>query len=450
MAGSKMKNITIKGIQRAMLIINLIAIIFVAGVIYYTTGRICDNFSARDFLDTVSAFPRNPLYTMILATGLYLLLAVSMDMQNLFEDRVVSGHNYWIYLAADFLLALAIIFVLDFNYNSVLFIVFSGLMMHLKGQRERYVMIFLAMFSYMLTNAQILSGVMKLYSVSDYFAFYDAGSQQRLIIIYNLLNSVSIILFIIFCMVLVYEQRGTILEINKLNAKISRTNSDLQKAYQQLEDYAKMTEHMGQMQERNRLAREIHDTLGHTLTGLAVGLDAVVATLGKVPEDTTKDQLTKLSDMSRNGLLEVRRSVSELKPDETERLPLKQAITKMITDMRQVSDTEIFFDYEAKALNFDDDEESAIYRVVQEGITNAIRHGKAKKVYITLKQEYGLVRMIIKDDGIGCDQVKEGFGTKHMLERIQMLNGEVKFTSKSGEGFTIEAIVPIRWGEDYD
>ena len=445
-----MKNLTLSGIHRLMVLENLIAVIFVSGIIWYTTGRICSDFGAREFLDTVSAIPQNPLNTMVLSIGLYLLLAVLMDFQNLLEKRQSAKSSHWLFPILDFLVAFSIITVLDFNYNGILFLVFSGLMIHLKSQKERYAIIFIAVFGYMMTNAQLLSGMMRLYSISDYFSFYDAGVQQRLIVAYNVLNSISIILFIIFCMILVLEQRGTIMEINSLNEEIKKTNADLQNAYVQLEEYAKMTEHMGQMQERNRLAREIHDTLGHTLTGLAVGLDAVVATVGDVPNETTKDQLSKLSDMSRNGLLEVRRSVSQLKPDVSEKLPLREAITKMITDMRSVSDTEIFFSYEAESLNFDEDEESAIYRVVQEGITNAIRHGRASKIYITLKQEYGSVLLKIKDNGTGCDEIKEGFGTKHILERIHMLNGDVVFISKAGEGFTIEATIPIRWGEKYD
>lgn len=109
---------------------------------------------------------------------------------------------------------------------------------------------------------------------------------------------------------------------------------------------------------------------------------------------------------------------------------------------------EIHFETEEKHLKFDEDEENAIYRVIQESITNAVRHGHAKKIWITLKKIDGEILLVIKDNGIGCEEVKSGFGTKHIKERIEMLKGTVSFDGRNG--FTVTARIPIRWGETYD
>jgi len=116
--------------------------------------------------------------------------------------------------------------------------------------------------------------------------------------------------------------------------------------------------------------------------------------------------------------------------------------------MSQVSDVQIYFETDEKHLKFDEDEENAIYRVIQESITNAVRHGKAEKIWITLKKIDGEILLIIKDNGIGCDEIKSGFGTKHIKERIEMLRGTVTFAGQ--HGFTVTARIPIRWGEMYD
>ena len=208
-----------------------------------------------------------------------------------------------------------------------------------------------------------------------------------------------------------------------------------------------MTEKMTQTKERNRLAREIHDTLGHTLTGIATGLDACLALIDISPEQTKK-QLQLLSEVSREGIRDVRRSVNELRPDALERLSLDAAIRKMITDMSQASDVKIYFSTEEKHLKFDEDEENAIYRVIQESITNAVRHGKAGKIWITLRRQYNEITLSIRDDGIGAKEIKSGFGTKHIRERIEMLHGTVEFDGS--DGFTVTAQIPIRWGENYD
>lgn len=208
-----------------------------------------------------------------------------------------------------------------------------------------------------------------------------------------------------------------------------------------------MSERMAQTRERNRLAREIHDTLGHTLTGITAGLDACLAMIDVAP-DQTKKQLEMLSQVSRDGIKEIRRSVNELRPDALDRLSLEVAIRKMVMDMSKVSDVEIYFETEEKHLKFDEDEENAIYRVIQESITNAVRHGQAKKIWITLKKIDGEILLVIKDNGIGCEKVKSGFGTKHIKERIEMLKGTVSFDGR--DGFTVTARIPIRWGETYD
>ena len=195
------------------------------------------------------------------------------------------------------------------------------------------------------------------------------------------------------------------------------------------------------------MAREIHDTLGHTLTGISVGIDACIATIEAAPEDT-KVHLEKISEVARNGLLDIRRSVNELKPDALEHLSLEVAITKMITDMNSITDMQIFFENKTKELNFDEDEESAIYRVIQESLTNAMRHGHASRVWIVIEKKDGEIELSIRDDGIGCNKIENGFGTKHIMERIQMLNGSVEY--KSGDGFTVIARIPVRWGKEYD
>ena len=142
------------------------------------------------------------------------------------------------------------------------------------------------------------------------------------------------------------------------------------------------------------------------------------------------------------------RSVNELRPDALERFSLQYAIQKMITDMTSVSERKVYFTSEVANLKFDEDEEMAIYRVIQESMTNAIRHGKADKVWITIKKDNSDVVLQIRDNGVGCKEIKNGFGTRHIKERIGMLGGKVIFDGS--KGFTVEARIPIRWGETYD
>ncbi len=440
-----MEKLRLRDLRLMMMIVNFIAVLFVSLSVFITTERICSNYEAREFLDTISALPIQPRLNVQISLGLYLLLVVTFILRETIYVNQLK--KIYISLVIDFIISTVIVVVMNFNYNGIFFLVFAGVIYYAKGDKGKYLMICLALISFLMTDAKLLSINYNLYSINDYFCYYDASVQQYLVGIYNLLGSLNIILFIIYCIFLIQQQRGTIEEVNLLYAEIQKTNEDLQNANNQLEEYAKITESMAKTQERNRLAREIHDTLGHTLTGISVGIDACIATVELAPKET-KAHLERISDVARRGLLDIRRSVNELKPDALERLGLETAITKMITDMKSVTDMEIFFECKIRPLKFDEDEEGAIYRVIQESITNSMRHGKASRVRIRMEKEEDMVLLIIQDNGIGCSEIKNGFGTKHIMERIGLLNGTVQF--KSENGFSVIARIPIRWGEEYD
>lgn len=440
-----MQKLKLRDIRLLMMVVNFIAVFFAAFLIAWTTEQICLNYEARDFLDTIRALPKQPMRNVWIVVFLYAFLVVNFLTREKFYSNQIS--KVYATLILDFAISAAIVGVLNFNYNGIFFLVFTGVISYVKGNKGKYLMICLALISFLLTDQELLSINYRLYSIDDYFNYYNVSVQQYLIGAYNLLSSLNIILFIIYCILMIQQQRGTIEEVNMLYEELRKSNEDLSNANSQLAEYAKITEHMGEMKERNRLAREIHDTLGHTLTGISVGIDACIATVEVSPKDA-KAHLERISEVARNGLLDIRRSVNELKPDALERLNLETAILKMITDMKSVTDMEIYFDCKIKQLKFDEDEESAIYRVIQESVTNALRHGKASRVRITMEKENDMVLLTIKDNGIGCAEIKSGFGTKHIMERIGMLNGTVEFWSENG--FSVIAKIPIRWGEEYD
>ncbi len=439
-----MQQVKLRDIRVLMMAVNFIAVLFTAVSVAATTEYICSRYEARDFLDTVHAIPVQPRMNVIVVTALYLLLVAVFIAQ---ERYVNQTGKIYLLLVLEFVISAVIVGVMNFNYNGLFFLVFTGVMYHAKGDKGKYLVICLALISFLLTDSKLLSINFELYSINDYFNFYDASLQQYLLGGYNLLNSLNIILFIIYCILMIQQQRGTIDEVNLLYEEIRKTNQDLENANHQLKEYAKITERMGETKERNRLAREIHDTLGHTLTGISVGIDACIAMVELAPAEA-KAHLERISEVARNGLLEIRRSVNELKPDALERLGLESSITKMITDMKSVTDMQIFFDCRIRPLKFDEDEESAIYRVIQESLTNAMRHGKASRVRIVMERQEDTAVLTINDNGIGCGEIKNGFGTKHIMERIGMLNGTVEF--KSENGFSVIARIPIRWGEEYD
>lgn len=424
--------------QEALLILNVLAVSLICVFIYATTNRILSRYDARTFLDRVASIPENPGENLIICLLLMGVLIVTFLLR-----RFCKGwQNRWIILTLilDMIVSGAVIYQLDFNYNGLLLLVFANVIAYAKDGKLKILFVVMAIAGYLVADYELLSIYFPMYNLNDYIGYYSSETQKYLLSIYNIILSLNIILFIVYCIYVINAQRGTLEQINQLY-------HELQDANTQLKEYADMAERMAQTRERNRLAREIHDTLGHTLTSIAAGLDACLALINTSPQ-ALEAQLELLAKVSREGIKDVRRSVNELRPDSLERLSLEEAIRRTVSDMCQASGVQIDFDTEEKHLKFDEDEENAIYRVIQESITNAVRHGKAGHIWISLRRTDGDLLLVIRDDGAGCAQIESGFGTKHIKERIEMLGGTVAFDGR--KGFTVTAHIPIRWGEEYD
>lgn len=439
-----MKEKQIRYIENTLLIFNILAVMSITAFIYITTDKICTEYHAVNFLRQVGTIPWRPKGLLIEITVLLMILVVTFEFRSLLPEAKTYQN---VSLVVDFIVSILIIVLLDFNYNGILLWVFASMISYRREGKGVYGVIALGIGTYIFTNRTLLGLSYNLFSVKDYIEYYDISVQKYLYGMDNLIASISVLLFLLFCVCIIITQSGTIEEVKGLYQKLSAANEELQDANVRLEEYANIKGKMGETKERNRLAREIHDTLGHTLTGLSAGIDACITMIEYSPE-ATKEQLNMLSEVARNGIKEVRRSVNELRPDALERLSLEYAIMKMVEEMNQLTSTNVEFHCDIENLKFDEDEENTIYRVIQESITNSIRHGHAHNISVELTKIYSDIHILIKDDGIGCENPHKGFGLKHIIERVEMLRGKVEFDGS--DGFTTKVVIPIRWGEKYD
>lgn len=427
-----------KLISAIFLFTNIIAVMSIIVFVYYTIQRICFDNQAREFIGKVKSLPQNPAVKIWQVFFLLIILCIDMFIREYKQDE--KGKPVLFTLALDFICCMLIVFILDFNYNGILLFVFANLIVYIKNRKIKYLLIGIAMLSYLVADYELLSLYRRVYSVRDYVQFYSIEQQQQIFCVYQALSSINVMIFILYCIKIINEQKDTIEEANKLSKQLKEAN-------EKLKEYNKMTERMIETRERNRVAREIHDTLGHTLTGVSVGVDACIA-LVDIDITKTKKQLGIIARLVRDGIKEVRRSVSELRADSLEHFQLDKAIEDMIREINSLSGVEVLFHSEASPLKFSEDEENVIYRIIQEGITNAIRHGKSTKIYINIKKKEGFLYLQIQDNGCGCSNIQKGFGIKHMKERVNMLGGSIVFSGE--KGFLIDAKIPIRWGKEYD
>lgn len=426
----------IKIVFLLMCCLNLCIILFITGIIGYTLEEIITMNTAREFLASLGNLPITPPFRgLFMAGGGYILFMSALYFS---LKRGNSELTLSLMFTMEIIICIFIIYFLGFSSNALLLLFIANVMYFSKASEIRLSFLAVGVLAYLFCSSDILSGL-NIIPFQDYISVYNSNMQVALYSVQTILSTLNIILFIIFMFLLIQK------EVND-SKQVRALNSELQVLNEQLQEYAQLQEKMGETKERNRLAREIHDTLGHTLTGLSVGIDAAIMILD-VDGEATKKQLSVLSDTARQGLKDVRRSVEKLRPDALERYNLEEALQRMIADFINVSNVDIIFTCHMEKLRFDPDIEEVIYRVVQEAMTNAVRHGKAKRIFISIaKVEHHLI-LIVEDDGIGSKEVKFGFGLHHMQERLQKLNGTLR--TYGYDGFIIIAEIPLR-KENYD
>lgn len=431
MSGKGMKTINL-----FFLLINIAIVMGISLFLYITTEKICYEDNGREFIQQVKSIPHSPISICIISFCLLVILSLDMVVRS----RKEAGKIRYFSLVMDFICSLSLVYLLDFNYNGILLLVFANLIVYTRDTKVKFMLVGIAMITYLVANHDLISISYPLFSIGDYIGYYNKTKQQIILGIYNILESMNILIFILYCINIINTQKNRIEEVNEWYKQ-------LQSANEQLREYHKVVEKMVETRERNRVAREIHDTLGHTLTGVSAGVDACIELL-EIDPNQTKKQLEIIAKAVRGGIKEVRRSVSELRVDGLEHTRLDEAIKTMIEDMNSLTGVEVQFQSEVHPFSFSQDEENVIYRIIQEGMTNAVRHGKATKIFIHAKKIGGVLYLHIKDNGKGCGNIKKGFGTKHMKERVEMLGGIISFDGS--DGFLIDAQIPIRWGKEYD
>jgi signal transduction histidine kinase len=233
-------------------------------------------------------------------------------------------------------------------------------------------------------------------------------------------------------------------EYKRLLDELSEKNYELSAMNEQLKEYAATVEELAIAKERNRFARDIHDTLGHTMT-LLIALLEVSSITCKKDLEKTEEKLHEAIDVAREGLKEVRRSISGLKPEKLETNDMLNALKRMIFEFEK-SGLKIDFSFEGDEKYDSAAFSDVLFRVCQEALTNSLRHGKAKHVNIILKFTNERIKLFIFDDGIGCSSINKGFGLKGMEQRVNGLNGKIVYGSDGESGFNIRVEIPVEEG----
>jgi len=227
----------------------------------------------------------------------------------------------------------------------------------------------------------------------------------------------------------------------RVAASEREARTELADANQRLRDHAAQIEELATTKERNRLAREIHDSLGHYLTVVNVQIGAAQAVLGQ-GQERALDHLSKAQSLTQEGLAEVRRSVAALRAAPIESRPLPVALAELV-EQWNAAGMNAKFEVFGAARKLTPQADVTLYRASQEALTNVGKHAHATRVEVVLDYgEENSVRLRVADDGVGSEDSHRGFGLLGVRERVQLLGGQMSVQSEVGKGFILKVVLP--------
>ncbi|KEK19800.1 helix-turn-helix transcriptional regulator [Bacillus gaemokensis] len=223
-----------------------------------------------------------------------------------------------------------------------------------------------------------------------------------------------------------------LLAINYRQSEIIRNQKHV------LEQYVSQVERITLLEERDRLSKDLHDTMGHSYTSIIMGMETLRMEL-KSKEG--EQQLDSLLQLARNSMEEVRLYLHQLDLSQ-ESLPLAVTLQQLTEEFKKHSKVNVRTRIIGEEYMVSKQSKMTLYRSLQESLTNAVRHGHSTEIIVSLHFEPQQIRLDVQDNGCGVEEWKDGFGLTAMKERMSQSQGRVIVYSKKGEGTLISCVLP--------
>lgn len=205
-----------------------------------------------------------------------------------------------------------------------------------------------------------------------------------------------------------------------------------------LEQYVSQVERITLLEERDRLSKDLHDTMGHSYTSIIMGMDTLRTELRTKEGEQKLDSLLQLA---RNSMEEVRMYLHQMDlPQES--LSLTVTLQQLTEEFEKHAKVNVRFRIIGEEYMVSKQSKMTLYRSLQESLTNAVRHGHSTEIIVSLYFEPQQIRLDVQDNGCGVEEWKDGFGLTTMKERVGQLQGRSVVYSKKGEGTLISCVLP--------
>lgn len=237
-------------------------------------------------------------------------------------------------------------------------------------------------------------------------------------------------------------RRDHLLELSEMHAKLERAHLELQRAHRELEEATVRSLRYAVSEERTRIARDIHDSIGHGLTSVIVQMQALPFMIQANPAEA-EQALGTVLDVARNCLTEVRNVVHRMARDDAGLgLAALKSLAKLVQEQSRL---DIRFEVSGEVSPWSPEVSETLYRVLQEALTNVIRHADASAVEIRVQESGRELTMRVQDNGPFLDEAPPaaGFGMSGMKARCEAVGGSLAVRTRKPHGIELEATVPL-------
>ncbi|MBQ7923785.1 MAG: sensor histidine kinase [Clostridia bacterium] len=222
--------------------------------------------------------------------------------------------------------------------------------------------------------------------------------------------------------------------------KLNKTLSELKESKKELEKAYEVVAEVTALEERQRIAKDIHDTAGHSITTVIMQTEAAKRILEKNPEEA-KSKIVAANLQAKHALEELRDSVHLLSGMQNQ-TTLRSALENIVHE--STDGTNLTVRSQIQDVDVSPTKHRFLCNTLKEGISNGLRHGGATAFWFELREQDGVIAFLLSDNGKGADMktLKLGFGLSAMQERAKSLGGEVRFDAEEGEGFELHLFLP--------
>lgn len=429
--GSKMRQLTrATRAYYGLILINFVALMYDASLYLLVTNYVLQRGLSTYLLQKLNVVPGN-VHVMYWSTAiLYGVLVLLIFYRHKHQE---NKHSELLLLSELFIIIL-LFWLTNASYNGLIFLAFADIFFFTKDPGVIKNQFYWGSFAVvagiilLLSNDKLLAIFVTLPSLDVYINTLPTNLAVLAGAIRNLLVTLNIVAFtwalFTYVVYMTNKQRNIEEELRMMD-----------RANLELKSYIEVAEENAEIRERKRISREIHDTLGHALTGISAGIDAVLV-LVDMDKESAKKQLHNLSEIVRQGIVDVRRSLNKMRPGALEELTLKASLQALIKPYTKIANLTIDLDYQWGEVDFEKTTEIVIFRAIEEAITNSIRHGQAQHIWLKLTHDETHYYVAISDNGRGCPNIKYGFGLTQMQERLATIGGKVSY--QGDDGFKIK------------